>query len=414
METNATSAAVVYTDASLRQVWAQALTREDVGAVDLRVDVAAPYNEISADQVQALRQEDPSLVLLDLSASPAMAIRFASFLVDLNPRRQIIAAGGALAHDELIAAMQAGVTEYLPAPVTAEALGAAIRRAQRKLGASASSGGARAPGQLIALFSAKGGSGTTTVAANLAVHLHRLTGKKTLLLDADLELGEAAVHLGMQPRFNFVDMVRNFHRMDSELLASYIECHASGVHLLSAPLQPERPEAVTLEQIRGILRFLRQHYDFVVVDTSRSFSSSTTAALEQADRVFLIATADLPSLRNIKRCLPLLDRITGQASEKVRLVINRFQEKDPIGRQEVEQVLGMSVHCTLANDYAAVAGSISAGTPVVLNGSSQFAKDLRKFGAPIAGIEPAAQGNRRFGPLSKLFGRGQEAGANAS
>jgi pilus assembly protein CpaE len=71
----------------------------------------------------------------------------------------------------------------------------------------------------------------------------------------------------VQPRFNFVDMVQNFHRMDADLLASYIERHESGVHLLSAPYQPEKAEVVTGEEIRRILQFLRKHYDYLVVDT---------------------------------------------------------------------------------------------------------------------------------------------------
>jgi pilus assembly protein CpaE len=232
------------------------------------------------------------------------------------------------------------------------------------------------------------------VAANLAIALHKLTGRKTLLLDLEMELGEAAVHLGMQPRFNFVDMVRNFHRMDAELLASYIERHDTGVHLLSAPLQPERPEAVTGEQIRTVIAFLRQHYDYLVVDTSSSFSPATNAALEQAEQVLLVATVDLPSLRNIKRSLPLLDRMTGHAAEKVRLVINRHQSGALIELPEVEQTLGMPVYRTLANDYEAVSGAINEGRPVVAGGTGPFARDLRELAAQLAGVQPSQNGRR--------------------
>ena len=136
----------------------------------------------------------------------------------------------------LLEAMRAGISEYLPKPPGREALYAALERVQRKL--AVGSGEARRPGELIAVFSPKGGTGCTTVATNLAVHLHRLTGKRTLLVDLDLELGEVAVFLGVQPRFSFMDMIRNFHRMDAELLASYIERDETGVHLLSSPLHP--------------------------------------------------------------------------------------------------------------------------------------------------------------------------------
>ena len=131
-------------------------------------------------------------------------------------------------------------------------------------------------------------------------------------MDLDLELGESALVLGVQPRFNFVDFVENFRRMDASLLASYIEHHPSGVHLLSAPLQPEKAEAVTADQIRRILAFLRQHYDYVIVDTPRSFAPPTLAVFEQADLVFIVSTADLPSLRNIQRGIPTAQAGAGQ------------------------------------------------------------------------------------------------------
>ena len=92
---------------------------------------------------------------------------------------------------------------------------------------------------------------------NLGIELHRLTGARTLLVDLDLELGEIASMLGLQPRFHFVDLVKNFHRMDSDLLPSYIESHSSGVHVLSSPFEPDIGEQVTGEQIARILGFLR-------------------------------------------------------------------------------------------------------------------------------------------------------------
>ena len=159
-------------------------------------------------------------------------------------------------------------------------LSGAVDGAVRRLRWSAD-GPQQQPGKLFAIFSPKGGSGSTTVATNLAIHLHRLTGKRTLLVDLDLELGEIALQLGVEPRFSFIDMVRNFHRMDAELLASYIENHESGVHLLSAPYHPDRSEVVTGDQISRILQFLKRNYDYVIVDTSKLFSPATLATFSQ-------------------------------------------------------------------------------------------------------------------------------------
>ena len=205
----------------------------------------------------------------------------------------------------------------------------------------------------------------------------------------------------MQPRFNFVDLVQNFHRMDADLLASFIERHDSGVHLLSAPYHPEKAEMVTGDQIRRILLFLRQHYDYVVVDTSKSFSPATLATFEQADQVFLVTTADLPSLRNIQRGLPMMRRVLVRGEDQLRLVINRFDPKDQISVKDIERSLGLKVFWKLSNDYEAVLGSLNTGKPIVLNGTSSYSKDLKSLGV-TAGRAPRDETERRGRILGRL------------
>ena len=146
-------------------------------------------------------------------------------------------------------------------------------------------------------------------------------------MDLDLELGESAFVLGIKPRFNFVDFVENFRRMDAGLLASYIDRHDSGIDLLASPMDPEKAESVTAEQIRRILSFLRQHYDYILVDTPRSFAATTLAMFEQADLVFLVGVAELPSLRNIQRGIPLLKRVLTKGEEQVRLILQPIRSE---------------------------------------------------------------------------------------
>jgi len=246
----------------------------------------------------------------------------------------------------------------------------------------------------------------------MAISLHRLTRGKVLLVDLDLELGETALLLGVEPRFSFVDLVRNFHRVDAGLLASYIERHDSGVELLSAPFHPAKAETVTGDQIRQILHFLKQHYDWVVVDTSKSFTPPTLATFEQADSVFLVTTVDLPSLRNITRCLPLLERM-GQVKgdDWLRIVVNRYQASDPITLKEIHKTLGIPVYWTLANDYESVMNSINSGKPVVLSEKSAFARDMKALVADVTGSAPGRNSKsgilENLRPLKKIFGRSQ-------
>src|SRR5439155_1085689 len=142
----------------------------------------------------------------------------------------------------------------------------------------------------------------------LDFELHRLTGKKTLLVDLDLDLGETVLLLGVEPRFSLIDVARNFHRMDAGLLESFVERHESGIHLLSASDHADRAEVPAEDQIRTILHFVKQHYAYVVVDACTSLTPSALAAFAEADRILVVTTLDLPSLRNLQRCLPLLER----------------------------------------------------------------------------------------------------------
>jgi pilus assembly protein CpaE len=395
--------AVISVDSGFREALARMLSTARRPAT-ITAEITVPFAEIGEDQLRRLRDATPSLVLIDLEKDPVLGVRLAQFLTDTHPDMRIIAAGPAPSSELLMNAMRAGVTEYLTKPLTPESLGDVLERLDKKLGLAS---GAREPGKLLAFFSAKGGSGSTTVATNLAIHLQQLTEKKTLLADLDLELGEIALFLGVQPRFNFVDLVRNFHRMDADLLASYIERHESGVHLLSAPFQPEKVEAVGTDRVRPIFQFLKQHYDYVVVDTPKSFSPATLAALEQADTIYIVTLVDLPSLRNIKRSLPLLERITnGQVKERVRLVVNRYHPENAISLDEVQSTLGMEVHWKLSNDYESVIHAMNSGEPLMLNGrGSPFAADLRSLGAQITGLQSADARSGRLAGLRRMFGR---------
>ena len=355
--------------------------------VSLDVEISVPFMEISDKELSDLKVMNPEIVFLDLEDDPHIGLKFAQYLSESGELRTLVGVGPELPNDLLLQAMQSGITEYLPKPINAEALNAAIERVMRRSGRKASVE-ERAPGKLIAVFSPKGGSGSTTLAVNLAVQMNRLTREKTLILDLDLELGETALHLGIEPRFSVVDLIRNFHRADSGLLASYIERHEAGVEVLAAPIKPADVELVSEDQIRKILQFLKQHYDYIIVDTPKSFGATTLAAFEAADQMFLLTAADLPSLRNMMRCLPLLQNLDPRRGpEWMQLIVNRYESKGMISLSEVESMLGMKVFWTLRNDYEAVLLSANTGEPIVLSGGSDFARDVRALGAEITGIK---------------------------
>lgn len=393
----ATKAAVFSTDAALREQLARVMGEADGVVVSMETDV--PYTDLEARHLDQLELLNPEVVVLDLDGNPAIALKFAQFLVESNASRKIIGVGPGLSNELLMSAMQAGVSEYLPKPATDEVILASLGRITRKLG-KRNSRESKEPGQMFTVFSPKGGSGSTTIAANLAVELHRLTRKKTLLVDLDFELGETALMLGIEPEFSMVDLVRNFHRVDSDLLASYIDRHESGVEVLAAPYEPGDIQHVDGEQVRQIFDFLCQSYDYVVVDVPKSFGPATQAAFERADELFVVATPDLPSLRNLTRCLPLLRSLRRHVSEDpFRLIVNRHDGKDFISLQEIERTLELPVHASIGNDYRSVINSINAGKPGVDDGRSSFARDVRALAGKVGEVEVSP----RSSGLAALF-----------
>jgi pilus assembly protein CpaE len=188
--------------------------------------------------------------------------------------------------------------------------------------------------------------------------------------------------------------------MDRNLLESLIERHDSGLHLLASPAQPAG-ETFTKEQVRSALQFLRRHYDHIVIDLARTVTPVTLAALERADDVLLLATPELPTLRNTKKVLPIVQR-TVSDERALHVILNRHKASDLIGPKDVREVLGLDVYCTLERDDEYLTLSMNEGTPVVTQPKSRYARDLRALGESLAGPMNGKRSARGLGSLLGL------------
>jgi pilus assembly protein CpaE len=394
-------------DDQLRQIVFDSIQNGDL-PITIGLDIIPPPRPLDTEHLERLRAYEPHVVLLDMGDDPDRDIRTAAAIAS-GVRTILVGLGPALDASRLLEAMRAGVVEYVPDPLEPANVSDALERVMRKSGWGGYLQGRR-NGKLLAFFSPKGGSGSTTVVTNVGIELHRLTGKKTLLVDLDLELGEIASLLSVRPRFHFVDLVRNIHRMDADLLSSYIEGHKSGVQILSAPFEPEMGEQVGGEDIARALGLLRSHYDYVLVDMSKSLGAPARAALQMADQIFLVSNMDVPSLRNLKRCLPMLNGVTGGDATRLRLVINRFNSKSLVDPKDFEETLGLDVYWTLTNDFETVITAISAGQPLVLQGNSRYAKELKALARDIAG-GPGAKDSLIARLLSGFRSKAPDAGS---
>jgi pilus assembly protein CpaE len=298
-------------------------------------------------------------------------------------------------------ALDADVADVLLLPQLADNVVFALRKAAHT--ARRSDGGRGRQGTIVTVFSPKGGTGKTVVATNLASALAKLEGKKTLLVDLDLQFGDAAIMLGVEPEKTIFDLVVAPGELDSEKLSGYTTHHPCGLEILPAPLRPEDAELVTEAKLARLLEVARESYDAIVVDTSPFFHGPMLATLDRTDELFLLCGLDVPTLKNVKLSLQTLELLSFPR-DRIRIVLNRANSKVGMKPSEVEDALGMKLSHQVPSDRAVPVG-VNRGKPVVLDDDgAEFSRALRalaKTVGPKPGAKQQQQRKRLFRALAK-------------
>jgi pilus assembly protein CpaE len=261
-------------------------------------------------------------------------------------------------------ALDADVSDVLLLPQLVENVVFAIRKATHSGRRVASTGGNSRHGRIVTVFSPKGGTGKTVTATNLATACAKFEGRKTLLLDLDLQFGDAAIMLGLEPEKTIYDLVVAPGELDSEKLAGYTSKHACGLFVLPAPLRPEDAELVTEAKLGRLLEVARESFDVIVVDTSPFFHGPMLATLDRTDELLLLSSLDVPTLKNLRLALQTLDLLSFP-KQRVRIVLNRSNSRVGMKPNEVEGALGMKVRFEIPSDRA-VPIAVNRGNPVVI------------------------------------------------
>jgi pilus assembly protein CpaE len=313
-----------------------------------------------------------------------------------HTRAPIILLASGEASSLLEDALEADVSDVLLLPQMTENVVFAIRKASRSGGRPA--GGSSAPGRrgrIVTVFSPKGGTGKTVTSTNLAAAFAKYEGKRTLLLDLDLQFGDAAIMLGLEPEKTIYDLVVAPGELDSEKLAGYTTRHASGLDILPAPVRPEDAELVTETKLSRLLEVARESYDVIVVDTSPFFHGPMLATLDRTDELLLVCGLDVPTLKNVRLALQTLELLAFPGN-RIRVVLNRANTKVGMKRSEVEGALEVKVRFEVPSDRA-VPIAVNRGNPaVVAEAGSDFAKAVREMAKGLLPVEAAKQGKRRM------------------
>jgi pilus assembly protein CpaE len=287
-------------------------------------------------------------------------------------------------------ALDADVADVLLLPQLVENVAFAIRKATHTTRRHHETGPSR-HGKIVTVFSPKGGTGKTVIATNLAAAYAKFEGKKTLLLDLDLQFGDAAIMLGLEPEKTIYDLVVAPGELDSEKLAGYTTRHACGLEVLPAPLRPEDAELVTEAKLGRLIEVARESFDVIIVDTSPFFHGPMLATLDRTDDLLLLCSLDVPTLKNLRLALQTLDLLSFP-KQRVSIVLNRSNSKVGMKPNEVEGALGMKVRFEVPSDRA-VPLSVNRGNPVVL--AEDSADVSRAVKAMAKELFPAAKEEAR-------------------
>ncbi len=331
--------------------------------------------------------DKPEIVVVGVDGPDDPALRTVDAIISSEERPGVIVVGQSSSPDLLVACLRAGCDEFLEYPIDAGELSKALRGLYRKRGV-ASVG----EGMVTAVYSAKGGAGTTTVACNLAAQVARALNSETAscLLDLNLQFGSAVLFLDIREfSHSLADACRDAERLDSPLLRTYMTPHASGTAVLVPPLNTEELDEIDPARLSAVVELCRKVYDHVILDLPHSIDGLAITGMDLADQVLLVCDMGLPGIRNTIRAVKMFQELEYDKS-KLKLVVNRYYSDSQITLQEMAEHVGLPIYWLVPYDSrAAIEATNSGQTLADVDRNSPAAQSLTALGQELAGVPVA-------------------------
>jgi len=353
------------------------------------------------DELNRLR---PQAALVLLNGEMNHSFQLVERIHQELPETAVICSSDDNSPEVILQSFRSGAMEFLRQPLVESEIAAVFAKIEQTAARPEES-----RGRVIAVYASKGGCGTTFVTANLAASLARLSRKRACVIDLNLQAGDQPLYLGLEPNYSIHDVVRNFDRLDDQLIASYLTQRSKYLALLAAPTEIGKDEDVRVDHVTRAISLLRAQMEYVVIDPPRMLNEMTISALDAADDLILLMTLDVPAIRSAKRALDIFARL-GYDRSRVKVVVNRYAKMPEFDLKQVGKVLETDVFATISNDYQAAISSINVGEPLVLSkAQSRIVLDFGNLASKLSGIrlpsespEPNARPNR--GGWTSLFG----------
>lgn len=335
------------------------------------------------EAIEIARETEPDVVIMDINMPDMDGITATEELVRDVPFAQIVMLSVNNDSDYVRRAMRAGARDFIAKPPSADELISTIRtlavfahEKKDKLSQSLTSvavqgpggrraGSARPEGKVMVVYSAKGGVGCSMLATNIAVGLDT-EDTPTVLVDAALQFGDVAVALNLQVKNSFIDLASRADELDAEFVDEVLLRHSTGLRVLAAPPRPEVADEVTAGQVRNVIQFLKRSFAYVVVDTSSNMDDITLAVLDVADLLIVIATPEIPSIKDTRLLFDLLG-VLEFPKERLFFVLNKMDKRSGISSDAVSENLKCTVDAEIPLDERAITTSINRGSPLLLS-----------------------------------------------
>ena len=370
-----------------------------------RFGFASPSQAATIEQALGrLREDHFDLVIVPLHELAPVQLAELDQLVRRQHVSFVIGTAPRSDSDLILRGLRAGIHEFLVSPPDPSELSGAVDRLMRRAPAEVGRG------QVVAVYSPKGGLGTTSIAVNLADAFARTNAESRVAL-ADLAVagGDVRVFLNLSPAYHMGDLVKKLDRADAELFYSLLTPTRRGIWVLPGPDDPELDDELGGVAIGAMIDQLRVHFAFTVLDCEHHPGERTVAALDAADRIVLVTQLNVPSLRSMQRALGLCRQL-GYPAEKLCVVVTRYTANDVLTLKDASQVLTSEVAATLPNDYQLSSSALTQGVPVAqLAADAELSRSYARLAARLAGsaggshtadvVAPAA-GHR----LGRFFG----------
>jgi pilus assembly protein CpaE len=348
----------------------------------------------------------PDLVIIDASSFSDGAAGMLPRAAERYPQAVIILLSSDRSPEYLIAAMRAGVREVLALPLAGNELNTALDRLSSKFAVSQ-----QPEGKVLSFVSAKGGAGTTFVAANLGHALSLLGKKRVLLIDLNTAFGDATLYVSdIKPERTLADVCRDINRLDINLLESSVVRVTPTYSILAAPAEPDPGGDLSADHLETIVQLARRHFDFVIIDLGRQVNSASVRVLDHSDSIYLVLQQSLPDLRGARHLIEIFGTL-GYRREKVHLLLNRFESSAPLSTSEIERILDLRVDSRVPNNFEVANDSINQGVPVLqLARNSTIAKSLGDWVNRLVDTGTV----NKSGLIRRIFVRGGDSSGNGS